>query len=98
MGRFPIFEAREIWRGSSRTLSEYLSVEYREPYRRGCRVGPVDAMTPVRGDVEPIAGAQQARVALVGEPQLGGAGEHQHQLAFRLVVPETRRARLSQRN
>src|SRR5258705_10947103 len=35
-----------------------LTAEYRQPYCRGCRVGPVDAMTSVRGDVEPVAGAQ----------------------------------------
>ena len=49
---------------------------YSEPYGRGCRIGPVDAMTAVRGDVEPIAGPQQARLGLVGKPQLGGAGKH----------------------
>ena len=68
---------------------------YREPYGRGCRIGPVDAMTAVRGDVEPIAGPQQARLGLVGKPQLGGAGKHQHPFALRLVVPEPRRARLT---
>jgi len=55
-------------------------------------------MAPVRGDIEPVAGAQQARLGLVGEPQLGGAGDHQHPFAFRLVVPEPRRARLTQRD
>src|SRR5580693_835133 len=69
---------------------------YSEPYGRGCRIGPVDAMTAVRGDVEPIAGPQQARLGLVGKPQLGGAGKHQHPFALRLVVPEPRRARLTQ--
>src|ERR1700730_10271808 len=71
---------------------------YSEPYGRGCRIGPVDAMTAVRGDVEPIAGPQQARLGLVGKPQLGGAGKHQHPFALRLVVPEPRRARLTQRD
>ena len=55
-------------------------------------------MAPVRGDIEPVAGAQQARLGLVGEPQLGGAGDHQHPFAFRPVIPEPRRARLTQRD
>src|SRR5438477_6361424 len=51
-----------------------LMVEHREPYGWGCQVGPVDAMTPVRGDVEPVAGAEQVRLVLVGKSQFGGAG------------------------
>ena len=92
---WPLDEPREGFR-TSEVVQEHLSVEHREPYGRGCRVGPVDAMTPVRRDVEPVAATQHARIRLVGEPQLGGAGEHQHPFAFRLVVPEPRRARLAQ--
>lgn len=55
-------------------------------------------MTPVRGDVEPVARAQQARIGLVGKPQFGGAGEHQHPFALGLIIPESRRARLPQRD
>jgi hypothetical protein len=68
-----------------------LPIECREPYGRRCRVGPVDAMMPMRGDVEPVAGAEQACVRLVGKTQLCGTGEQQDAFAFCLVVPEPRR-------
>ena len=79
-------------------VRDHLSVEYREPYGWDYRIGPVDAMTPARGDVEPVAGPQLTRLGLVVKLQVGATGEQQHPFALGLVVLETRRARLAQRD
>jgi len=55
-------------------------------------------MAAVRRDIEPIAGAEKARLGLVGEAQPGAAGQNQHPFCFRLVVPEPGRARLAARD
>src|ERR1700730_3545741 len=72
-----------------------LAVEYREPDRRHRRVGPVDPVATVRGDIEPVAGTENAGVGLVLEPQPCGAGEDQYPFAIRLVIPEPGGARLT---
>src|SRR6266404_753114 len=72
-----------------------LAVEYREPDGRHRRVGPVDPVATVRGDIEPVAGTENAGVGLVLEPQPCGAGEDQYPFALRLIIPEPGRARLT---
>ena len=92
---WPLDEPREGFR-TSEVVQEHLSVEHREPYGRGCRVGPVDPVAAIRRDVEPIAGLEDPRLGLIGEAQSRPAGENQYPFGFRLVVPEPRRARLAQ--
>ena len=77
------------------TVDRGSAVEDREPDGGGRRVGPVDPVAPVRPDVDPVDGTQQARLGLVLEPQPCGAAEEQHPFALALVVPEAGRARLA---
>ena len=52
----------------------------------------------MRRDLDPVAGADEARFGLVGEAQPRRAGEQQYPLGLGLVVPEAGRAGLTKRD
>src|SRR5439155_19374132 len=79
-------------------IARLLPVEYREPHGRLRRVGPVDPVLPVRRDLDPVAGADQARLCFVGKTYPRRAGEQQYPFGLGLVVPETGRAGLAERD
>src|SRR5438552_14156516 len=62
------------------------------------RVGPGDPVAPMRGDVDPVAGAERVLLVLIGESQPRRTGEQQYKFGLRLVVPEPGWARLPERD
>src|SRR5215469_3713743 len=72
-----------------------LSVKHRKPNRDTGGVGPVDPVSTVRSDFEPVAGAEEPGVGLAGKANSCGASEQQHPLSFLLIVPEAGWARLT---
>ena len=55
-------------------------------------------MPAVRCDIEKISGLQMTARCFIGKTQACFALQEQHPFAFRLVVPEVRRAALAGRN
>src|SRR5689334_21896250 len=68
---------------------------HREPHGRLCRIGPCDAMAPMCRNVQPVPALHAPRRGFALEGELGAAGEHDHPLGLRLVVPEPGRACLA---
>jgi hypothetical protein len=55
-------------------------------------------MAAVRGDLEPVAGAETPRLSLILEAQMRRTSHQQYPFGLALVVPQTRRARLAMRH
>src|SRR3954452_20579270 len=70
-----------------------LAIKDGEPNRRVVRVGPLDTVSPMRRDLDPIPGAETARFGLVLEAQPRRAAQQQYPFGLVLVVPESGRAR-----
>src|SRR5438270_11707351 len=81
--------------GSSFAL---LAVKHGEPNRWLVRIGPIDPMAAMRRDLDPIAGAKMPWLGLIREAQSRRAGQQHDPFRLILVVPETGRARLAERD
>ena len=66
--------------------SRIVLIVNRQPDRFLRRIGPIDAMPPVRRDVDEVAGIQFHDNVLESDP--GGALEHQHPFVPVLVIPK----------
>src|SRR5690349_24921357 len=76
--------------------SGLLAIKDGRPNRRLSWVGPLDTVSPMRRDLDPVAGAEKTRLGFVLEAQPPRAGQQQHPFDLLLVVPEARRARLDE--
>ena len=88
---------------TSSSISEEVSrgsrvVMYCQPDRRLGRMRPFHAMAAMRGDVDKVARFEHDRARIVVEREPCLTAQHQDPFSQWLVVPESRRARLSGRN
>src|SRR4051812_41807720 len=81
--------ARSGWRSAchanrakAKPLCLGLAMKDRKPDGRLRRVGPLDAVPPVRRDMQPVAGAEGPDVAFVSKPQPRRAAQQQHPFGF----------------
>ena len=75
-----------------------LPVRHGQPHGRDHRIGPVDPVAAMRGNVDPVAGPEKVGLGLVSEAQSCGASEQNHPFSLALVIPEPRRACLASRD
>ena len=62
------------------------------------RVGPLDAVSDMRGQFEPVAGVQFTRPGLAIDQYCSRAGDHADPLVPSLIVPKAGRTSLSHRD